>query len=200
PRALLALLAIGIVGVLGWFFLLKPSVESAAKEALADPLEKQNAQLAAQTAQLAQQGKAIEKLTGSPLPPVPNAPSVFENELGNAFDTRLFTTRTTAQGPGSDSDQNSYVVPQGTVLSITDFVLSSLDATGDSGIVTIARGSQTILQLRLENFRDIDYHFVAPIKVIQGQRVRLSVTCENAGAKAADPCNVALYFSGYLRT
>ncbi len=45
--------------------------------------------------------------------------------------------------------------------------------------------------LRLENFRDLDFHFVTPIVVGKGQQLRLPCDgpCENAG----------LYYSGYER-
>jgi hypothetical protein len=193
PRALVALLAIGILGALAWFLLLKPTVESAAKDAVEDPLAAQSAKNAAQDQQLAQQGSAIEGLTGTPLPPPPTP--VVEEGLGDPFDGRLFTSRLKGQGAGPNNAQNSLLVPDGVTISLTDLVIGNPD--GDSGLVTIQRNTATLLQLRLENFRDLDYHFVAPIVFRAGDRLRLSVVCENAGP--TDPCTPALYFSGFRK-
>ena len=73
-------------------------------------------------------------------------------------------------------------------LFITDLVFSnpSDTATGD---ISLERSGQALLVLKLENFRDLDYHFVTPIVVADGQQLTLvcSTTCPGA----------ALYYSGY---
>jgi hypothetical protein len=51
-----------------------------------------------------------------------------------------------------------------------------------------------LLRLRLENFRDIDFHFVTPIVVAAGQSLDLSLACTGSGT-----CDPAVYYSGYLR-
>ena len=58
----------------------------------------------------------------------------------------------------------------------------------------LLRNGQPLLRLRLENFRDLDFHFVTPVVVAAGQTLNLSLAC--TGSAACDP---ALYYSGYLR-
>jgi hypothetical protein len=48
-----------------------------------------------------------------------------------------------------------------------------------------------LLVLRLENFRDLDFHFVTPIVVAQGQQ--LSLACPTGCTDSA------VYYSGYQR-
>ncbi len=81
----------------------------------------------------------------------------------------------------------------GRTLYITDLVFSN--PNGASGALRLRRSGQDLMVLRLENFRDLDFHFVSPIVVGPGQQLRLA--CE------ADPgpCDgtAGLYFSGYER-
>jgi hypothetical protein len=48
-----------------------------------------------------------------------------------------------------------------------------------------------LLSLQLQNFRDLDFHFVTPILVAEGQE--LAIVCSPACPGAA------LYYSGYQR-
>lgn len=209
PRAVMALLALLLIGVLAWFFLLKPSVETTAKDAVEGPLAAQDQKINDQAAQNAAQQDALNKLsegTGVPIPSPPPAPAPSPapagSALGDPIDGRLFTAKLTGQPPGTDNTQNqsgidnAFQVPAGRTLSITDLVISNPDAGGDNGTVSVIRDGQVLLQLRLENFRDIDYHFVSPVVVGPDKRLRLSVSCNNTDG---DDCNVALYWAGFLR-
>jgi hypothetical protein len=53
--------------------------------------------------------------------------------------------------------------------------------------------------VRLENFRDLDYHFVSPLVVAGGQILTLKVECQNEPPAAPDSCTPALYYSGFSR-
>jgi len=79
-------------------------------------------------------------------------------------------------------------VEEGKTLFITDLVFSNPSAT-DVGQLVLSRGPDQLLILQLENFRDLDYHFVTPIVLTSGQT--LSLTC--------DGCSAAVYYSGYQR-
>jgi hypothetical protein len=76
----------------------------------------------------------------------------------------------------------------GTTLYLTDLVFSnpSETATGD---IRLERSGEPLLVLRLENFRELDFHFVTPIVVASGQQ--LSLVCPGGCPGAA------LYYSGY---
>jgi hypothetical protein len=104
-------------------------------------------------------------------------PGVLIPGLGNPVDGTL------------DAGTTS-VSPTGTLL-VTDLVFSN--PGGAEGALVVLRDATPLLQLRLENFRDYDLHFVTPIVIAEGQSLNLSLTC------ASDPCNPAVFYSGYLR-
>jgi hypothetical protein len=97
------------------------------------------------------------------------------------IDGRLFLTE-----PGT----TSYEVPAGATLQVTDIVLQN--PTGDAGSLQIRRNDTALLVVELGNFRDLDYHFVAPIVFTAGQKLTLAATC-TSGA-----CTPGAYFAGYL--
>ena len=68
---------------------------------------------------------------------------------------------------------------------------------GDSGLLTIGRDGDTLLQVRLENFRDLDYHFVAPVLFAAGKALTLTVQCQNTAQSTPGPCSPAAYYAGF---
>ena len=97
------------------------------------------------------------------------------------IDGRLFLT-----GAGV----STYEVPAGSTLQVTDIVLQNPGA--DTGSLQIRRNGTALLVVELANFRDLDYHFVAPIVFTAGQKLELAAEC-TAGA-----CTPGAYFAGYL--
>jgi hypothetical protein len=104
---------------------------------------------------------------------------------------------TSANGPPVDgrlaitgNGTAPYSVPAGKTLELTDIVLEN--PNGDSGSLIIARSGTVLLQLSMANFRDLDYHFVAPIVFRAGSQLQLIT----AGCTTA--CSPGVYFSGYL--
>jgi hypothetical protein len=51
-----------------------------------------------------------------------------------------------------------------------------------------------LFQQRLDNFRDLDQHFVAPIVAAAGQVLSIRVSCDTPG------CAPAVLLSGFLRS
>jgi len=199
-RAVMALIALLIALIILWLFVLKPSIESAASEAVASPLGElrsdvnealENAGLptmgpgeptAAATTAPASAGPGG---SGGPdgsgavptsAPPTPGGP--FIPGLGNPVDGRL------AEGSGP-------VVPGGT-LFLTDIVFSN--PNGREGAIVLLRDGEPLIEERLENFRSLDYHWVTPIVIEAGHELALSLTC-TAGAE----CDPSVLYSGYLR-
>jgi hypothetical protein len=80
-------------------------------------------------------------------------------------------------------------VEAGKTLFITDLVFSNSSDTA-TGDLRLGRSGQPLLILRLENFRDLDYHFVTPIVIQSGQQ--LALTCDGC-------TSAAVYYSGYTR-
>ena len=77
-------------------------------------------------------------------------------------------------------------------LSVTDLILQNPE--GDSGTLTIAVNGKTALVSRLDNFRDLDYHFISPIVALPGQQIEL------VSSGCTDACTPGMYYSGYLST
>jgi len=196
---LLALLAIVALAIF-WLFLLKPSIETAASEAVASPLASLkedvnealgNAGLPTMPADGGDPGGA----SPTPAAPTPTlAPGVTEPPsapptatpdpgviipgLGTPIDGSLSKTAPTATFEGT--------------LFLTDFLFSN--PSGQDGAIVVLRNDVPLMRLRLENFRDYDVHFVTPIAIAAGDQLNLSLVCEGAGE-----CDPAVLYSGYLR-
>ena len=184
---LLGLLAL----LLFWFALGKPAVESAAKEAVAED--------AAATESISDPAASGGGGAGSG---GGGSGGGGENEDAGGADVSTGSTGTaTGDGTGvsktidgrlflTEAGVTSYEVPAGSSLQVTDIVLQN--PTGDSGSLQIRRDGTPLLVVELGNFRDLDYHFVAPIVFSAGQKLELSASC-TAGA-----CTPGAYFAGYL--
>jgi hypothetical protein len=85
--------------------------------------------------------------------------------------------------PGGDNDR----------FSITDVVLQN--AQGDTGKIRLKRGDEILLESALENFRDLDFHVIAPF-IVQGRPVVIEVVCNNSAE--VGPCKPAATVGGFL--
>jgi hypothetical protein len=110
--------------------------------------------------------------------------------LGDPIDFRLATTA----APGGSNSQ-SFQVPSGSTFSMTDIVLQN--PNGDTGRLRILRDGDVLLETALENFRDLDYHFVSPFIFGENKNVTLQLTCLTAGNGNAE-CGAAATFSGFI--
>lgn len=210
-KALLALILLAILLFALWQTLLKPTLEnaarSAAEEAAEEVAEEQNEAIEEALAQSAEAQEtaeaaatdaaaAEETATGQEEAATAAAESAVEEataglrDLGDPFDFRL--TRSVA--PGATVTEQ-FEVPEDQVLSLTDIVLQNPGA--DQGIIRVQRGADAVLiEVRMENFRDLDYHFVSPVVFTAGQLVVFSVQCENPDDRA---CNPGAYFNGFTK-
>jgi hypothetical protein len=172
PRALLIALAALLLLVLLWYALLRPTIRSAAKEAVRD-----------------------EQTTPSTLVPPGGGDGGGNGQdgegegdggaevsaLGNAVNGRLFLTASgTAQ----------FEVPADRILQLTDLVLQN--PNGDSGRLQVRRGDTVLLVVELSNFRDLDYHFVAPVVFTASETLVISAEC------TSESCTPGMYFAGFL--
>lgn len=188
PIALLALAAL----VAAWFALIKPEISSQAKKAAEEVL---GAQLVG-----APQSGGGNPSGGSPPTSPPTAPPTTAPAPVNApFDRRLGVTTCQPTGSGCTA---TYQVPANRVVSLTDLVLQN--PKGDFGRIRIRRGGGLLLEVALQNFRDLDYHFVAPIVLGPGSKLTVEVTCEDSTDPSrgtpVPPCTPAVYFSGFVRS
>ncbi|HEY5488641.1 MAG TPA: hypothetical protein VIK00_02300 [Candidatus Limnocylindrales bacterium] len=185
-RALLLLAAALIALVLIWLFLLKPAIQSTAQE--------QTAQMLAQVGitpppgGFKQQPPANSGPSGGATPAPGSSPGSVTN----------VASAPPLAGGGQPTDgrivfgQASLQVPAGKTVFVTDLVFANPSDTA-TGQLRLERSGQALLVLRLEDFRDLDFHFVTPIVVAAGQS--LGIGCDDPNACAG----TSVYYSGYTR-
>jgi hypothetical protein len=116
-------------------------------------------------------------------------------DQGGPVDFRL----SLVDGPLGDAAVATQAVAPGQRLELTDIIFQN--PTGALGELRIQRNNDILFQLQLANFRDIDYHFVAPYVFDESQVVQAVLICIDPGQLLpADPsnCSAAVSFSGFL--
>jgi hypothetical protein len=184
-RALLLLAGLLIALLLLWVLFLKPQITSRAAEALVDfGFSPKPGSAAGGGGNGGNGGPG-----GSPTPGASGLVTVTPAPSGlTEVDGRL------------DKTQNSLSPTSGT-LSITDLIFSN--PTGAGGEVTLQRitptGTSSLFVLKLENFRDLDFHFVTPITVRAGESLVLVPNSTAAVGPVAPACEPAVFYSGYVQ-
>ncbi|MEA3075879.1 MAG: hypothetical protein QOF60_787 [Actinomycetota bacterium] len=158
-----------------WFALLKPAVRSAAKEAAVEAVAPPT--IGGGSGSGSGGGGAGSASGASSTGTASGVVAAGANTVGG----RLFLT---------DKGTESYEVPAGSTLQLTDIVLQN--PAGESGPLQIRRNGTALLVVDLSNFRDLDYHFVAPIVFTAGQKLELHAEC------TSPTCTPGAYFAGYL--
>lgn len=193
PKLIAALIALAVIAAILWFTVLKPTIEDEAKDAGAEAAKEAVAPVAAQ---VAAQQKALEdvaKKVGTTVPPIvatptptASAPGFVDAALGNPASARLSLVA---------DQQSKERLFDNAVFSLTDIVLSN--PKGHTGLLTVLRNDDVLLQSELSNFRDLDYHFVSPLVFAKGQRLRATITgCTDP---APEKCEAAVFVSGYSK-
>jgi hypothetical protein len=201
-KALLALAILAALLVALWFAVLKPSISDTARaiateEAQAATADEAAARKAADSAaaddaaaaadDTQKQIDALDAASGKPLknPPTSEADGV-------PVTTRLATT--------PEEQAPSVVLDAKKTVSVTDLLLQN--PNGDAGTITVLRADAVVYEARLENFRDLDLHLVAPVVVEPGTELGIRVSCTNpdpAGKARAAACSPALTVQGFAR-
>ena len=78
--------------------------------------------------------------------------------------------------PGGAQDFDN---PFSSTFAVTDMFLQN--PNGDTGFVQIKRDGDVLMQSALENFRDLDLHFVAPYMFNPGSKLTMTVACTTPG-------------------
>jgi hypothetical protein len=162
-----------LLGTLAWFWLLKPWVEQTAQNEAADAV-------AADRAVLQQMITRLEDA----------AARAAELPLGTPADLRLEASA----APG-DSATDSFAVSSSRLLSVTDIVFQN--PTGAVGTVSLLRNGDVLLESDLANFRDLDFHFVAPFEYEGGSTVAIELVCETPGPGESE-CTVGTSLTGFV--
>lgn len=174
-RLLAAAASLLALALLAWFFLLKPAVGSAAKEAVRKPVAQAQQDAADANRKADEAQKSVGKATPSVAPSAPPAP-------GTVVAPARVRLQTDVTGGGT-STSSPFTAPAKTTLVLTDLVLQN--PQGDTGRVDVLVDNQPILTLALANFRDLDFHFVSPIEVPTGKTVKIRTTCQVPGPALA---------------
>lgn len=207
-----ALLGAGALLLLvGWFALLKPQINSAAKEAAQEAAQEvvaetaERAANAEQAAQNAAQAAENAEASGEEATDEIKQIRAQGGVNGPPFDRRLAA----ADSPQNDNPNDApaattgdgnpveYVVPDDKILMLTDLVFEN--PQGDVGALQLQRGDQPLISLALQNFRTFDLHYATPIQVPGGSTLRLVLTCEELTDTDLQACRSAVGMSGFLR-
>lgn len=184
-KALLLALAALIALVLIWFLFLRPVIQSTAQERTDQALQQAGIPIPS----AGQGGNPGGQKTPAPAAPTPTPKAGTTNPPAQPTPTPAALGAQTPRDGRLDANGDGVGPTPGKTLYVTDLVFSNPD--GSTGALTLRRNNQDLLDMQLENFRDLDYHFVSPIVIGKGQQLRLACdgACLNAG----------LYFSGYER-
>ena len=217
-KALLLLIALLILLFILWKTLLKPQVESAARDAAVEEVAPVSSAVAAiapdvseaQT-QASEAAGAAEEAAGAAEEAAAAASDAGAagggggggGALGNVFNetTEPSNFRLTVDTPIGVAANPAAAPPVGAnqEFALTDLVLQN--PSGDQGRIRVLINGVTILESALQNFRDLDFHFVAPYVVPAGQAISIQVDCDPTQIpNPTDPCSDAVSFSGFTTT
>ncbi|MEU7531747.1 hypothetical protein AB0A74_38850 [Saccharothrix sp. NPDC042600] len=208
--ALLALLALALVVATLWFTVLQPAVKSAAREAAtqqaadvkaaADRAE-ESAGAAKQEAEQAKgnSDRAMEAVGLDPGAPPGSQPTGTPPRAGaQAGEPTDFRVAADAAIVANADQFTDFVFtpPDGKTLRVSDIVLQN--PRGDTGTIRVLRdagGTRSgILEIGLANFRDLDRHYVEPLRFKPGEKIVVAVSCQNPAEKGN--CKPSVSFSG----
>jgi len=176
------LLAAGLAGA--WFGVVRPAIDDAARDAVAD-------ESAAVTIPTTLPGAPVVPTTAPPAAADPVVAPAPDDDEGEPFSVVL----PSGAAIGAPSRQ-AYGVPAGSTLQITDVIVQNPALDQGSALVQIGTlpfrydlanllfGSSETLQL------------VTPIELSPGEEVALEVTCAAVGDPALGTCSATLFVSG----
>lgn len=174
--ALIGLAALALVLLLLWIVVLKPSIQSAATAAVAP-----------QTSSLQSQVNTLKAQN----PPAPSTGGGGGATGANPFGGNAYAARLSGGG-------TPLTIPDDGALSVTDLVFEN--PNGYSGDLTLLRFNadkqkeQVLLTLKLDNFRDLDFHFITPLTFKKSDRMELSCVQPDKSS-----CDASVYYSGYFK-
>ncbi len=128
---------------------------------------------------------------GTGTDPTATTAPAFATPFGNPSDFQLGSASSVPAGTTQTFSQ-----PFSAQFSLTDLVFQN--PAGDTGLITVSRDGAVLFTSALENFRDLDQHFVAPYTFASGQSLLMSVTCTTPGPGGAG-CSVSASFAGFAR-
>jgi hypothetical protein len=213
-RALMFALAALLLLLLLWQIAFKPVIKSAARVAAIKQVE------VAKEDSVKPLVDAINKLvnkpaagTASPATPTPSGGTTPAAPTSPASATPVGLSAAGTSGGGGDDGKGGLSkehrfdltgqpgtpatmpwMPGPGRFSLTDIVLQN--PTGAVGTITVQRDSgEVLVSSALENFRDLDFHVIAPYIVDDGKGLVVEVACAK---DATAPCSASATLGGFL--
>ncbi|MFJ8312967.1 MULTISPECIES: hydrolytic protein [unclassified Streptomyces] len=200
PKWLLAVLAALLALLIAWFALVRPAVQSTAKQAANDAVSKPSPNPSAQQGGTPGTGAGSQGKPSGGGAAGSGGGSGSSPEPGTVGGGQQSSATVDVQTDGGATNTGVYKVPAGKVFGITDIVVANFQ--GDEGVLTITFGDRKITTIALETFRNQDYHWVTPIEIPENATVTAKVTCAKPGTpatgKQASGCDEVLNVSGVL--
>jgi hypothetical protein len=204
-RVLAALVALALLAAGLWYGVLRPAVESAAEEAAEQAVQQPLSQVAAEAAEAGQAAEAAQSAadalapgTGAGAPPTPPPETGADGATGEPVYRHRFETVVTA---GSTVTSDPFAAPEDNALAVTDLILQN--PQGDTGRLDILVDGVAVHTEALQNFRNVDYHFVTPIEVPAGEQLAIRTSCVTAGPALAQAngsaCRTFVLAVGYVQ-
>jgi hypothetical protein len=185
-----------------WYTLVKPEVQTTARQAVEQETKKLAESVAAAESKAAEANANAEEAKeaagaggGGGSEPTTEAPPEPRGPAEAAFAPSATDLRiTTAAAPGTPGTFTTFTndPPEGKLFWISDLVLQN--PRGDSGILQVRRGDDVLFEVGLDNFRDLDYHFIQPVRFSHEQAVVVAVDCRNP----VEACTPSVYFTGQI--
>ena len=209
PRWLIPALIAALVGLIAliviWLMFLQPAIKSAATAALEDagitPLPTQGSGGGGGGGGGGAAATPTPGVTAPPTPPGTPAPTPPPGATPTPTPTAT-PVPTPAPPPVSEGvPADGRLAVDGTypnsttfakVFYLTDLVFAN--PGGKAGPLKLKRGALDLITLRLENFRDLDFHYITPIVIQPGDKLTLTVSCSGGGT-----CDPSVYFSGFTK-
>jgi hypothetical protein len=219
PAAIAAVALAGVLAVL-WFTMVKPTVQTAAREEAREQAQEMQGEMMdmanaaeekaaeAEESAASAEKKAAEAADtvaeggggGGAARGATTSPEGVNIASGSTVDFRITTD--VAAGPDVGAFE-PFAVPEGVIpanktLVVTDIIMQN--PRGDNGTLRILRGDDVLLEAGLANFRDLDYHFLEPWTFAPDAPLTVEVSCQTPGAPepADGDCGPAVSFSGRL--
>lgn len=188
-----------------WFAVLRPSVESAAQNAVEKPLAaiKKETAVAKEVAVKAEEKAQVAQQQSNNTQNGQNNKDKAQTERDKqavaaaaAAVGTPFAQRWPLSAKAGASDQATYIVPAGKMLRITDV---NFESQGSTGMLDLRKNKDSLGGVATQYFRNIqDYRYIAPLAVLQpGDKVVVHLDC-TAPAPGATTCENAIMVGGNL--
>lgn len=188
----------GIVAVLavlvgGWFGIVEPAIHDAARDAVRDAVREQSSSTVVPST--AGPSTTVDApTTTTPAPTTTTAPTTPTAALGNGAGTAV-TTRLAPEVEAGKYGEDTYVVPDGSVLRITSFIVQN--PNDDKGRAQVNIDDDEKLEWSLEYvLPSLDQPF--PTELQPGQVIHFVVTCDQPGSATAGSCQPGLTILGEI--